>query len=179
MPILNNLTSVLDSVKLPGIGPGEDCKSEPQCEKESDRDCRPTNTDECEKQTNWNNDQKGDDKDHSNRDGDWKYAKHEDHKDDCNSNGGKEQYSNHDGEWKYAKGEDCQPQKDDCNVKEAKYDSCEQHNDPCPPKDSCDTDCKSNFHYNENPGEVLAKLDFSSHGDSGSYGADHSSDMQG
>jgi len=175
MSILNNFTSVLDSIKLPGIRPGEDCKSEgPQCEREYDKDCKPTKTDECDKETKWNNDHKGEyDKDHS-KDGDWKYAKHEDHKDDCNSNDGKQQYSNHDGEWKYAKGEDCQTQKDDC--KEVKYDSCEQHNDPCPPK-PCDTDCKSTVHYNENPGEVLAKLDFSSHGDLGSY--DHSSEMHG
>ena len=44
------------------------------------------------------------------------------------------------------------------------------------PKDHCDT--KPSDDCGKNPGEALAKFDFS-HGDFGSHGPDHSGDMQG
>jgi len=84
--------------------------------------------------------------------------------DDCGngkddySKDGKGDYSKHDGGWKDAKNDDCQPQKDYCDPK---------------PSD----DCGKGDTY-RNPGEALAKFDFS-HGDFGSHGPDHSGDMQG
>jgi hypothetical protein len=49
------------------------------------------------------------------------------------------------------------------------------------PKDHCDT--KPSDDCGKNPGEALAKFDFShgdfSHGDVGSHGSDHSGDIQG
>ena len=74
------------------------------------------------------------------------------------SKDGKGDYSKHDGGWKDAKNDDCQPQKDYCDPK---------------PSD----DCGKGDTY-RNPGEALAKFDFS-HGDFGSHGPDHSGDMQG
>jgi hypothetical protein len=71
---------------------------------------------------------------------------------------GREDYSKHDGGWKDAKNDDCQPQKDYCDPK---------------PSD----DCGKGDTY-RNPGEALAKFDFS-HGDFGSHGPDHSGDIQG
>jgi hypothetical protein len=58
---------------------------------------------------------------------------------------GREDYSKHDGGWKYAKNDDCQSQKDYCDPK---------------PSDDCG---------DRNPGEALAKFDFS-HGGFGSHG---------
>ena len=76
---------------------------------------------------------------------------------------GRDDYSKHDGGWKDAKNDDCQPQKDYC--------------DPKPPDDFGKGDTY------RNPGEALAKFDFShgdfSHGDFGSHGSDHSGDIQG
>lgn len=72
------------------------------------------------------------------------------------SKDGKGEYSRHDGGWKDAM--NCQPQKDYCDPK---------------PSDDCG---KSNMC--RNPGEALAKFDFS-HGDFGARGPDHSGDMQG
>ncbi|MEH2626381.1 hypothetical protein V1292_004436 [Bradyrhizobium sp. AZCC 1719] len=66
---------------------------------------------------------------------------------------GRDDYSKHDGGWKDAKNDDCQPQKDYCDPKPSEGDTY------------------------RNPGEALAKFDFS-HGDLGSHGPDHSSDMQ-
>jgi ATP-binding cassette subfamily B protein RaxB len=78
------------------------------------------------------------------REGD--YSKHA-KKDDC-SRDGKGNYSKHDGGWKDAKNDDCQPRKDYCQ----------------PQKDYCDTkpsdDCGKGDSY-RNPGEALAKIDFS------------------
>jgi ATP-binding cassette subfamily B protein RaxB len=71
------------------------------------------------------------------REGD--YSKHAG-KDDY-SGDGKGDYSKHDGGWKDAKNDDCQPQKDYCDPK---------------PSENCG---KSDSY--RNPGEVLAKIDFS------------------
>jgi ATP-binding cassette subfamily B protein RaxB len=57
------------------------------------------------------------------------------------SKDGKGDYSKHDGGWKDAKNDDCQPQKDYCDPK---------------PSDDC---CKGDIY--RNPGEALAKFDFS------------------
>jgi ATP-binding cassette subfamily B protein RaxB len=67
------------------------------------------------------------------------YSKHAE-KADC-SKDGKGEYSKHDGGWKDAKNDDCQPQKDCCDPK---------------PSD----DCGKGDTY-RNPGEALAKFDFS------------------
>ena len=79
--------------------------------------------------------------------------------------------SKHDGGWKDAKNEDCQSHKDDCQAQK----------DYCAPKPSDDCGKGDTYH---NPGEMLAKFDFShgnfgSHGDFGSHGPDHSGDMHG
>jgi hypothetical protein len=93
------------------------------------------------------------------------YSKHAD-KDDYSKHG-KDDYSKHDGGWKDTKNDDCQPHKD----------YCQPQKDYCAPKPS--DDCgKGDTHHNYNPGEALAKLDFS-HGDFGSHGPDHSGEMQG
>ena len=96
--------------------------------------------------------------------GESKPTRPDDHEDrDDYSRDGKGDYSKHDGGWKDAKNVDCQPQKDDC--------------DPKPPDDFGKGDTY------RNPGEALAKFDFShgdfSHGDFGSHGSDHSGDIQG
>jgi ATP-binding cassette subfamily B protein RaxB len=74
------------------------------------------------------------------------YSKHAG-KDDY-SRDGKGDYSKHDGGWKDAKNDDCQPRKDYSR----------------PQKDYCDTkpsdDCGKGDSY-RNPGEALAKIDFS------------------
>jgi hypothetical protein len=66
---------------------------------------------------------------------------------------GREDYSKQDGGWKDAKSDDGPPQKDYCDPKPSDGDTY------------------------RNPGEALAKFDFS-HGDFGSHGPDHSGDMQ-
>ena len=152
MSILSSVTSILELIKIPGIGvPREECK--------------PTKPDDCGngKHSKWNDDHKGrddyskdgDKDDYSKLSGKDDYSKHG--KDDY-SKGGKGDYSKHDGGWKDAKNDDCQPQKDYCDPK---------------PSDDCG---KGDTH--RNPGEALAKFDFS-HGDFGSHGPDHSGDMQG
>ena len=126
MSILSSVTSILELIKIPGIGvPREECK--------------PTKPDDCGngKHSKWNDDHKG--------------------RDDY-SKDGKGDYSKHDGGWKDAKNDDCQPQKDYC--------------DPKPSDDGGKGDTY------RNPGEALAKFDFS-HGDFGSHGPDHSGDIQG
>jgi ATP-binding cassette, subfamily B, bacterial CvaB/MchF/RaxB len=74
------------------------------------------------------------------------YSKHAG-KDDC-SKDGKGDYSKHDGGWNDAKNDDCKP-----------------HNDHCrPQKDYCDPTPSNNRGKGDtyrNPGEVLAKFDFS------------------
>ena len=69
------------------------------------------------------------------------------HGKDDYSKDGKGDYAKHDGGWKDAKNDDCQPHKDYCQ----------------PQKDYCDTkpsDCGKGDTY-RNPGEALAKIDFS------------------
>jgi hypothetical protein len=76
------------------------------------------------------------------------------------SKDGKEDDSKSNGGWKDAKNNDCQPQKDYCDPK---------------PSDDCG---KGDTHHNHNPGEALAKFDFSTGGEFGSPGPDHSGDLQ-
>ena len=95
--------------------------------------------------------------------GDGKHSKwNDDHngRDDHSKGGDKDDYSKHgkDDYLKHAKNDDGQPQKDYC--------------DPTP-----SDDCGKGDTYG-NPGEALAKFDFS-HGEFGSHGPDHSGDMQG
>jgi hypothetical protein len=157
MSFLSGVTSILELIKIPGISvPREGCK--------------PTKPDDCGdgKQAKWNDDHKGrddysksgDKDDYSKLSGKDDYSKHG--KDDYSKDGNGD-YSKHDGGWKDAKNDDCQPQKDYC--------------DPKPPDDFGKGDTY------RNPGEALAKFDFShgdfSHGDVGSHGSDHSGDIQG
>ena len=74
------------------------------------------------------------------------YSKHAG-KVDC-SKDGKGEYSKHDGGWKDAKNDDCQPHKDDCQPQK----------DYCDPKPSDDGGKGDTY---RNPGEALAKFDFS------------------
>src|ERR1700726_608560 len=165
MSFLSGVTSILELIKIPGISvPREECK--------------PTKPDDCGdgKQAKWNDDRKGrddysksgDKDDYSKLSGKDDYSKHgkDDYlkhgKDDYSKDGNGD-YSKHDGGWKDANNDDCQPQKDYC--------------DPKPPDDFGKGDIY------RNPGEALAKFDFShgdfSHGDVGSHGSDHSGDIQG
>jgi hypothetical protein len=126
MSILSSITSILELIKIPGIGvPREESK--------------PTKPDDFGngKHSEWNDDHKG--------------------RDDY-SKDGKGDYSKHDGGWKDAKNDDYQPQKD--------------YFDPKPSDDFGKGDIY------RNPGEALAKFDFSQ-GDFGSHGPDHSGDLQG
>jgi len=152
MSIRSCVTSILELIKIPGIGvPREECK--------------PTKPDDCGngKHSKWNDDHKGrddyskdgDKDDYSKLSGKDDYSKHG--KDDY-SKDGKGDYSKHDGGWKDAKNDDCRPQKDYCDPK---------------PSD----DCGKGDTY-RNSGEALAKFDFS-HGDFGSHGPDHSGDLHG
>ena len=104
MSILSSVTSILELIKIPGIGVprGEECK--------------PTKPDDCGdgKQSKWNDDQKGRDDYSKNGDKD-DYSKLSG-KDDSSKHGkddyskdGKGDYSKHDGGWKDAKNDDCQP----------------------------------------------------------------------
>jgi hypothetical protein len=144
MSILSSVTSILELIKIPGIGvPREEFK--------------PTKPDDGGngKHSKWNDDHKGHD-DYS-KDGDKDDYSKLSGKDDYSKHG-KDDYSKHDGGWKDAKSDDCQPQKDYCDPK---------------PSDGCG---KGDTY--RNPGEALAKFDFS-HGDFGSHGPDHSGDLQG
>ena len=106
MSILSSVTSILERIKIPGIGVTRE-------------EFKP---DDCGngKHSKWNDDHKG--------------------RDDY-SKDGKGDYAKHDGGWKDAKNDDCQPQKDYCDPK---------------PSDDC---CKGDIY--RNPGEALAKFDFS------------------
>ena len=86
----------------------------------------------------------GDDCSDDGREGD--YSKHAG-KDDY-SRDGKGDYSKHDGGWKDTKNDDCQPRKNDCQPQK----------DYCDPKPS--DNCGKGDTY-RNPGEALAKIDFS------------------
>src|SRR3979490_2457331 len=150
MSILSSVTSILELIKIPGIGvPREEFK--------------PTKPDDGGngKHSKWNDDHKGcddyskdgDKDDYSKLSGKDDYSKHG--KDDY-SKDGKGDCSKHDGGWKDAKSDDGQPQKDDGGAK---------------PSDDCS---KGDTYHSW--GEALAKFDFS-HGDVGSHAPDHS-DMQ-
>jgi ATP-binding cassette, subfamily B, bacterial CvaB/MchF/RaxB len=89
------------------------------------------------------------------------YSKHAG-KDDC-SKDGRADDSKHDGGRKDAKNDDSQPHKDS-------YQPQKDYCDPKPPDD-----CGKRDTY-RNPGEALAKFDFS-HGELGSHRPDHSGDM--
>ena len=120
-------------------------------------ECKPTKSDD-----------RGDDK-HKGRE-EWKNDDHE-------------KQAKNDDHSKHAKDDDhSKHAKDDDHSKHAKDDDCQPHKDDCQPqKDHCDTkpsdDCGKGDTYH-NPGEALAKLDFS-HGDYGSHGPDHSGDLHG
>jgi hypothetical protein len=196
MSILSSVTSILEPVKSPVIGfPGENCKPKPD-------DCGDS------KQSKSNNDHKGNDDysrnndkdDYSKHNGKDDYSQHDkdDHSkqaknDDCSNDGrkgddshqGKDDYSKHAGKDDYSNhGKDDYSKHDNHDNngwKDAKNDDCQPHKDYCQPqKDHCDPrpsdDCGKDTSHN--PGEVLAKCDFS-HCDFGSQGPDHAGDMQG
>ena len=155
MSFLSGVASILGLIKIPGI-------SAPQVE------CNTNKPDDCGDARQSNDDHRdrddysknGDKSDYSKLGGKDDYSKHG--KDDY-SKDSKVDYSKHDGGWKDTKNDDCQPQKD--------------YFDPKPSDDFSKGDtCR-------NPGEALAKCDFShgdfSHGDFGSHGPDHLGDIQG
>jgi hypothetical protein len=150
MSILNNVTRILDPIRGRDDGRNSD-----DYFKHSGKD------DSEQAKHDYSKHAKNDDcSDDGRKDG---YSKHGG-KDDY-SKDGKGDYSKHDGGWKDAKNDDCQPHKDDCQPQK----------DYCAPKPSDDCGKGDTYH---NPGEALAKLDFS-HGNFGSHGPDHSGDMQG
>jgi hypothetical protein len=152
MSIRSSVTSILELIKIPGIGvPREECK--------------PTKPDDCGdgKHSKWNDDHKG--RDDYSKDGD---------KDDYSKLSGKDDYSKH-GKDDYSKDGKGNYSKHDGGLKDAKNDDYQPQKDYCDPKPS--DDCGKGDTY-RNPGEALAKFDFS-HGDFGSHGPDHSGDMQG
>ena len=156
MSILSSVTSLLEPIKIPGIGPsGEDCKPT-KCDDRGDEKHKgreESKNDDHAKQCK--NDDHDREKHAKNDDHDRKHGKNDDHD--------REKHAKDDDHSKHAKN-DCQPNKDDCQA----------HKDYCEPKPS--DDCgKGETHK---VGEALAKFDFS-HGDFGSHGPDHSGDMQG
>ena len=110
MSILSSVTSLLEPIKIPGIGPpGEDCKPT-KCDDRGDEKHKgreESKNDDHEKQC------KNDDHDRE------KHAKNDDHD--------REKHAKDDDHSKHAKN-DCQPNKDDCQV----------HKDYCEPKPSDD-----------------------------------------
>jgi ATP-binding cassette subfamily B protein RaxB len=85
--------------------------------------------------------------------------------DDCSDDGRKGDYSKHAGKDHYSKDGKGDYSKHDGGWKEAKNDDCQPHKDYCQPqKDYCDPkpsdDCGKGDTY-RNPGEALAKFDFS------------------
>src|SRR6267378_3187621 len=156
MSILSSVTSVLEPIKNLGI-PSEECK--------------PTKSDD-----------RGDDK-HKGRE-EWKNDDHEKHaKDDDHSKHAKDDdHSKHakdDDHSKHAKDDDhSKHAKDDDHSKHAKDDDHSKHaKDDDHSNHAKNDDCGKGDTYH-NPGEALAKLDFS-HGDYGSHGPDHSGDLHG
>src|SRR6267142_2013633 len=121
-------------------------------------ECKPTKSDD-----------RGDDK-HKGREG-WKNDDHEKQaKNDDHSKHAKD-----DDHSKHAKDDDhSKHAKDDDHSKHAKDDDHSKHaKDDDHSKHAKNDDCGK-----DNPGEALAKLDFS-HGDYGSHGPDHSGDLHG
>jgi hypothetical protein len=178
MSILSSVTSVLEPIKNLGI-PSEECKPTKSDDRGDDKHKgrEEWKNDDHEKQAkNDDHSKHAKDDDHS------KHAKDDDHskhaKDDDHSKHAKD-----DDHSKHAKDDDhSKHAKDDDHSRHAKDDDCQPHKDDCQPqKDHCDTkpsdDCGKGDTYH-NPGEALAKLDFS-HGDYGSHGPDHSGDLHG
>ncbi|SHG98167.1 hypothetical protein [Bradyrhizobium erythrophlei] len=152
MSILSSVMSILELIKIPGISvPGEESK--------------PTQPDDCGsgKHSQWNDDHKG--RDDYSKDGD---------KDDYSKLSGKDDYSKH-GQDDYSKDAKGDYSKHDAGWKDAKNDDCQPQKDYFEPRPSDDSGKGDTY---RNPGEALAKFDFS-HGDFGSHGPDHSGDMQG
>src|SRR5882762_3186578 len=178
MSILSSVTSVLEPIKNLGI-PSEECKPTKSDDrgddkhkgreggKNDDHEKQAKNDDHSKHAKNDDHSKHAEDDDHS------KHAKDDDHS----------KHAKDDDHSKHAKDDDHSKHvKDDDHSKHAKNDDCQPHKDDCQPqKDHCDTkpsdDCgKGDTYYN--PGEALAKLDFS-HGDYGSHGPDHSGDLHG
>jgi len=190
MSILSSVTSLLEPIKIPGIGPpGEDCKPT-KCDDRGDEKHKgreESKNDDHEKQCK--NDDHDREKHAKNDDHDReKHAKNDDHdreKHAKNDDHDREKHAkddDHDRE-KHAKDDDHKDHKDDCekhakdddHSKHAKNDcqpnkdDCQAHKDYCEPKPS--DDCgKGETHK---VGEALAKFDFS-HGDVASHAPDHS-----
>jgi hypothetical protein len=165
MSILSSVTSVLEPIKNLGI-PSEECKPT----KSDDR-----GDDKHKGREEWKNDdheKQAKNDDHS------KHAKDDDHskhaKDDDHSKHAKD-----DDHSKHAKDDDhSKHAKDDDHSKHAKDDDHSKHaKDDDHSKHAKNDDCGKGDTYH-NPGEALAKLDFS-HGDYGSHGPDHSGDLHG
>jgi ATP-binding cassette subfamily B protein RaxB len=100
--------------------------------------------------------------------------------DDCSNDGRKGHYSKHAGKDDCSKDGRADDSKHDGGRKDAKNDDSQPHKDSYQPqKDYCDPkpsdDCGKRDTY-RNPGEALAKFDFS-HGEFGSHRPDHSGDM--
>jgi ATP-binding cassette subfamily B protein RaxB len=100
--------------------------------------------------------------------------------DDCSNDGRKGHYSKHAGKDDCSKDGRADDSKHDGGRKDAKNDDSQPHKDSYQPqKDYCDPkpsdDCGKGDTY-RNPGEALAKFDFS-HGEFGSHRPDHSGDM--
>jgi hypothetical protein len=140
-------------------------------------------SDDCEKQAKYEDHREDHDKqakydDHDKQaksdDGE-KQAKYEDHREDHDKQA---KYDDHE---KQTKSDDCEKQPKYDDHKEAKNDDCHSYKDDCQVKQvvwdsKSSDDCgKCDTHYN--PGEALAKLDFS-HGDLSSQNVDHTGDMQ-
>jgi hypothetical protein len=150
MSILTSVTSLFEPIKTLG-NPSEECKqTKPdECGDDKHKGREESKNNDHDKQAK-NDDHRNDDhRDHD------KQAKNDDHKND-------DHRDDHD---KQAKNDD------------HKNDDCQQHKNDCQPqKDHCDAkpsdDCGKSGDTYHNPGEALAKFDFS-HGNLGSA-PDHS-----
>src|SRR6267142_2410472 len=187
MSILSSVTSLLEPIKIPGIGPpGEDCKPtkcddrgdekhkgreesknddhEKQCKNDDHDREKHAKNDDHDREKHAKNDDHDREKHAKNDDHDReKHAKNDDHDREKHAKNDDhkddcEKHAKDDDHSKHAKN-DCQPNKDDCQA----------HKDYCEPKPS--DDCgKGETHK---VGEALAKFDFS-HGDVASHAPDHS-----
>ena len=202
MSILSSVTSLLEPIKIPGIGPsGEDCKPtkcddrgdekhkgreesknddhEKQCKNDDhDREKHAKNDDHDRK--HGKNDDHDREKHAKNDDHDRKHAKDDDHdrkhaKDDDHD---RKHAKNDDHDREHAKNDDHDREKhakDDDHSKHAKND-CQPNKDDCQAhKDYCEPKPSDDCGKGETHkvGEALAKFDFS-HGDVASHAPDHS-----
>src|SRR5712672_1107314 len=197
MSILSSVTSVLEPIKNLGI-PSEECKPTKSDDRGDDKHKgrEEWKNDDHEKQAkNDDHSKHAKDDDHSKHakdDDHSKHAKDDDHskhaKDDDHSKHAKDDdHSKHakdDDHSKHAKDDDhSKHAKDDDHSKHAKDDDHSKHaKDDDDSKHAKDDDhskhAKNDDCGKDNPGEALAKLDFS-HGDYGSHGPDHSGDLHG